>query len=141
MRHRLSGRKLNRTSSHRKAMFANMAAALIKHEQIRTTLPKAKDLRGVTDRLITLGKRGDLHARRQALAMLKDRVLTEKLFGTLAERYASRRGGYTRVLRAGFRYGDSAPMAVIELVDRDPEARGQDSGPTQDAEVAEAEES
>ena len=141
MRHRLSGRKLNRTSSHRKAMFANMAAALIKHEQIRTTLPKAKDLRGVTDRLITLGKRGDLHARRQALAVLKDRGLTEKLFGTLAERYASRRGGYTRVLRAGFRYGDSAPMAVIELVDRDPDARGQDSGPTQDAEVAEAEES
>ncbi|MDE0254895.1 MAG: 50S ribosomal protein L17 [Rhodospirillaceae bacterium] len=141
MRHRLSGRKLNRTSSHRKAMFANMAAALIKHEQIRTTLPKAKDLRGVTDRLITLGKRGDLHARRQALAVLKDRALTEKLFGTLAERYASRRGGYTRVLRAGFRYGDSAPMAVIELVDRDPDARGQDSGPTQDAEVAEAEES
>lgn len=141
MRHRLSGRKLNRTSSHRKAMFANMAAALIKHEQIRTTLPKAKDLRGATDRLITLGKRGDLHARRQALAVLKDRTLTEKLFGTLAERYASRRGGYTRVLRAGFRYGDSAPMAVIELVDRDPEARGQDSGPTQDAEVAEAEES
>ena len=141
MRHRLSGRKLNRTSSHRKAMFANMAAALIKHEQIRTTLPKAKDLRGVTDRLITLGKRGDLHARRQALAVLKDGALTEKLFGTLAERYAARRGGYTRVLRAGFRYGDSAPMAVIELVDRDPDARGQDSGPTQDAEVAEAEES
>ena len=141
MRHRISGRKLNRTSSHRKAMFANMAAALIKHEQITTTLPKAKDLRGVTDRLITLGKRGDLHARRQALAVLKDRGLTEKLFGTLAERYASRRGGYTRVLRAGFRYGDSAPMAVIELVDRDPDARGQDSGPTQDAEVAEAEES
>ncbi len=141
MRHRMSGRKLNRTSSHRKAMFANMAAALIKHEQIRTTLPKAKDLRGVTDRLITLGKRGDLHARRQALAVLKDRALTEKLFGTLAERYASRRGGYTRVLRAGFRYGDSAPMAVIELVDRDPEARGQDSGPIQDAEAAEAEES
>ena len=141
MRHRVSGRKLNRTSSHRKAMFANMAAALIKHEQIRTTLPKAKDLRGVTDRLITLGKRGDLHARRQALAVLKDRTLTEKLFGTLAVRYASRRGGYTRVLRAGFRYGDSAPMAVIELVDRDPDARGQDSGPTQDVEAVEAEES
>ena len=141
MRHRVSGRKLNRTSSHRKAMFANMAAALIKHEQIRTTLPKAKDLRGVTDRLITLGKRGDLHARRQALAVLKDRALTEKLFGTLAERYASRRGGYTRVLRAGFRYGDSAPMAVIELVDRDPDARGQDSGPAQDVEAVEAEES
>ncbi len=141
MRHRVSGRKLNRTSSHRKAMFANMAAALIKHEQIRTTLPKAKDLRGVTDRLITLGKRGDLHARRQALAVLKDRALTEKLFGTLAERYASRRGGYTRVLRAGFRYGDSAPMAVIELVDRDPDAKGQDSGPAQDVEALEAEES
>ncbi len=141
MRHRLSGRKLNRTSSHRKAMFANMAAALIKHEQIKTTLPKAKDLRGVTDRLITLGKRGDLHARRQALSVLKDRALTEKLFGTLAERYAARRGGYTRVLRAGFRYGDSAPMAVIELVDRDPEAKGQDSGPTPDAEAAEPEES
>ncbi|MXW92502.1 MAG: 50S ribosomal protein L17 [Rhodospirillaceae bacterium] len=141
MRHRMSGRKLNRTSSHRKAMFANMAAALIKHEQIRTTLPKAKDLRGVTDRLITLGKRGDLHARRQALAVLKDRALTEKLFGTLAERYAARRGGYTRVLRAGFRYGDSAPMAVIELVDRDPDARGQDSGPTQDTGTVEAEES
>ena len=136
MRHRLSGRKLNRTSSHRKAMFANMAAALIKHEQITTTLPKAKDLRGVTDRLITLGKRGDLHARRQALSVLKDRALTEKLFGPLAERYAARRGGYTRVLRAGFRYGDSAPMAVIELVDRDPDAKGQDSGPTQDAEAA-----
>ena len=140
MRHRLSGRKLNRTSSHRKAMFANMAAALIKHEQIRTTLPKAKDLRGVTDRLITLGKRGDLHARRQALAVLKDRALTEKLFGTLAERYAARQGGYTRVLRAGFRYGDSAPMAMIELVDRDPDARGQDSGPTGEEEAAVAEE-
>lgn len=141
MRHRMSGRKLNRTSSHRKAMFANMAAALIKHEQIRTTLPKAKDLRGVADRLITLGKRGDLHARRQALAMLKDRALTEKLFGTLATRYASRQGGYTRVLRAGFRYGDSAPMAFIELVDRDPDARGQDSGPAPDSAAAEAEES
>ncbi len=141
MRHRVSGRKLNRTSSHRKAMFANMAAALIKHEQISTTLPKAKELRGVTDRLITLGKRGDLHARRQALSVLKDRALTEKLFDTLAARYAARRGGYTRVLRAGFRYGDSAPMAVIELVDRDPDARGQDSGPTQDTELAEAEES
>ena len=140
MRHRLSGRKLNRTSSHRKAMFANMAAALIKHEQIRTTLPKAKDLRGVADRLITLGKRGDLHARRQALAVLKDRALTEKLFDTLAARYATRQGGYTRVLRAGFRYGDSAPMAFVELVDRDPDAKGQDSGPTQEAGTADAEE-
>ena len=141
MRHGLSGRKLNRTSSHRKAMFDNMAAALIKHEQIKTTLPKAKDLRPIVERLITLGKGGTLHHRRQALAVLQDAALAEKLFSTLAERYASRAGGYTRVLRAGFRYGDSAPMAVIELVDRDPEAKGQDSGPTQDqdAEAAEAE--
>lgn len=130
MRHRTQGRKFNRTPSHRKAMFANMAAALIKHEQIQTTLPKAKDLRAVVDRLITLGKRGDLHARRQALsAMRGDRVITEKLFSVLAERYRDRNGGYTRVLRSGFRYGDSAPMAIIELVDRDPEAKGQDSGP------------
>jgi large subunit ribosomal protein L17 len=141
MRHGLSGRKLNRTSSHRKAMFDNMAAALIKHEQIKTTLPKAKDLRPIVERLITLGKGGTLHHRRQALAVLQDTALAEKLFSTLAERYAGRAGGYTRVLKAGFRYGDSAPMAVIELVDRDPEAKGQDSGPTQDqdAEVAEAE--
>ncbi|MEN8196480.1 MAG: 50S ribosomal protein L17, partial [Pseudomonadota bacterium] len=106
MRHRMSGRKLNRTSAHRKAMFANMAAALIKHEQIKTTLPKAKELRGVADRLITLGKRGDLHARRQALSVIKDTALTEKLFSALADRYKERSGGYTRVLRAGFRYGD-----------------------------------
>jgi large subunit ribosomal protein L17 len=138
MRHRLSGRKLNRTSSHRKAMFANMAAALIKHEQIRTTLPKAKDLRRVVERLITLGKRGDLHARRQALAVLRDTGLTGKLFGPLAERYADRPGGYTRVLKAGFRYGDAAPMAIIELVDRDPTAKGQDSGRTEEAEEAES---
>jgi large subunit ribosomal protein L17 len=136
MRHRLSGRKLNRTSAHRKAMFANMAAALIKHEQITTTLLKAKDLRAVVDRLITLGKKGNLHARRRALAVLRDRKLTDKLFTTLAERYAERPGGYTRVLRAGFRYGDSAPMAVIELVDRDPEAKGQDSGPVATPEEA-----
>lgn len=129
MRHRMSGRKLNRTSTHRKAMFANMAAALIKHEQIKTTLPKAKDLRPVVDKLITLGKRGNLHARRQALSVLQDTALTEKLFSALATRYAERPGGYTRVLKAGFRYGDSAPMAVIELVDRDPEAKGLDSGP------------
>ncbi len=132
MRHRTSGRKLNRTSSHRQAMFANMAAALIKHEQIQTTLPKAKDLRRVVDRLVTLGKRGDLHARRQALAVLHDTDLAGKLFGPLAERYKDRPGGYTRVLKAGFRYGDSAPMAVLELVDRDPAAKGQDSGPTMD---------
>ena len=137
MRHRLSGRKLNRTSSHRKAMFVNMAAALIKHEQIKTTLPKAKDLRPVVDRLITLGKRGSLHARRQAISALGDAKLADKLFTTLAERYAARRGGYTRVLRAGFRYGDSAPMAIIELVDRDLEAKGQDSGPLPEAEETE----
>ncbi len=134
MRHRLSGRRLNRTSSHRKAMFANMAVALIKHEQIKTTLPKAKDLRRVVDRLVTLGKRGDLHARRQALATLKDTKITAKLFDELAERYKERSGGYTRVLKAGNRYGDMAPMGIIELVDRNPEAKGLDSGPTQDAE-------
>ena len=136
MRHRTSGRKLNRTSSHRKAMFANMASALIKHEQITTTLPKAKELRRIADKLVSLGKRGDLHARRQALAQIKDRGLVDKLFKVLAERYRARAGGYTRVLRAGFRYGDSAPMAVIELVDRDPAAKGQDSGPVQQADKA-----
>jgi large subunit ribosomal protein L17 len=130
MRHGLSGRKLGRTTAHRKAMFANMAAALIKHEQITTTLPKAKDLRRVVDRLITLGKRGNLHARRQAISVLQDAGLAQKLFGPLAERYATRNGGYTRVLKAGFRYGDAAAMAVIELVDRDKDAKGLDSGPT-----------
>ncbi len=130
MRHGLSGRKLGRTTAHRKAMFDNMAAALIKHEQITTTLPKAKDLRRVVDRLITLGKRGNLHARRQAISVLQDATLAQKLFGALAERYSGRNGGYTRVLRAGYRYGDAAPMAVIELVDRDPAAKGLDSGPT-----------
>jgi large subunit ribosomal protein L17 len=131
MRHRKGLRKLNRTTSHRKAMFANMATALVKHEQIVTTLPKAKELRRAVDKLITLGKRGDLHARRQALSVIKDRALVDKLFTTLAERYAERPGGYTRVLKAGFRYGDSAPMAIIELVDRDEDAKGQDSGPVQ----------
>ncbi len=131
MRHRLSGRKLNRTSSHRKAMFNNMAVALLKHEQIKTTLPKAKDLRSIVEPLITLGKRGDLHARRQAFAVLKDDKIVRKLFSDLADRYKDRPGGYTRVLKAGFRYGDTAPMAVIELVDRDVEAKGQDSGPVQ----------
>lgn len=143
MRHRLSGRKLNRTSSHRKAMFINMAAALVKHEQIKTTLPKAKELRPVVDRLITLGKRGptDLHARRQAITKLGgDAKLADKLFSTLADRYSDRPGGYTRVIRAGFRYGDNAPMAVIELIDRDPDAKGQDSGPVQEMAMAEAEE-
>ena len=134
MRHGLHGRRFSRTASHRKAMFANMAASLIKHEQIKTTLPKAKDLRRVVDRLITLGKRGDLHARRQALSVLRDTVLTEKLFDELAGRYKERQGGYSRVLKAGYRYGDMAPMAIIELVDRDEEAKGQDSGPTQEVE-------
>ena len=132
MRHRRAGRKLNKTPSHRKAMFANMAAALVKHEQIVTTLPKAKELRRVVDRLITLGKRGDLHARRQAISHMRDKAMVSKLFETLGPRYQDRNGGYTRVLKAGFRYGDAAPMAVIELVDRDPEARGQDSGPVVD---------
>ncbi len=133
MRHGFTGRRFNRSASHRTAMFANMATALIKHEQIKTTLPKAKDLRRVVERLITLGKRGDLHARRQVLARLRDEQMTRKLFDELAERYKARPGGYTRVLKAGFRYGDMAPMAIIELVERNTEAKGQDSGPTQDA--------
>ncbi|MEO9874717.1 MAG: 50S ribosomal protein L17 [Anderseniella sp.] len=138
MRHGKSGRKLNRTSSHRKAMFANMAAALIKHEQIVTTLPKAKDLRPIAEKLITLAKRGDVHARRQAMSKVRDEDQVKKLFEVLGARYGERNGGYTRVLKAGFRYGDSAPMAVIELVDRDPAAKGQDSGPTQNADEGEA---
>jgi large subunit ribosomal protein L17 len=134
----MSGRKFSRTSSHRKAMFDNMAAALLKHEQITTTLPKAKDLRPIVEKLITLGKRGGLHCRRQALSMLQDTTVTEKLFSALAERYAARQGGYIRILKAGFRHGDNAPMAVIELVDRDPAAKGLDSGPVEsgDAEAA-----
>lgn len=120
----MSGRKLNRTSSHRKAMFCNMVASLLDHEQITTTLPKAKELRRIVDKMITLGKRGDLHARRQALSVIKDADIVSKLFDGLAERYKERHGGYTRVLKAGMRYGDCAPMAVIELVDRDPEAKG-----------------
>ena len=138
MRHRNSGRKLNRTAEHRKALFANMAAALIKHEQIVTTLPKAKDLRRVTERLITLAKRGDLHARRLAVARLRDEAMVAKLFETIGPRYKDRNGGYTRVLKAGFRYGDSAPVAVIELVDRDESAKGQDSGPVQNQEEGRA---
>ncbi len=129
MRHGMSGRKLNRTASHRKALFANMAAALIKHEQIKTTLPKAKDLRPIVEKLITMGKHGGLANRRRAYAVLRDDVIVSKLFGAIAERYAGRSGGYTRVLKAGFRYGDAAPMAVIEFVDRDVSAKGQDSGP------------
>ena len=130
MRHGMKGRKFSRSSSHRKAMFANMASALIKHEQIKTTLPKAKDLRAIVEKLITLGKKGGLANRRLAYAQLRDEAMVNKLFGPLAERYASRAGGYTRVLKAGFRYGDAAPMGLIELVDRDPAAKGQDSGPS-----------
>jgi large subunit ribosomal protein L17 len=132
MRHRKAGRKLNRTPAHRSALLASLASALIKHEQIATTLPKAKELRRVTDRLITLAKRGDLHARRLAFARIRDEAMVTKLFDTLGPRYADRPGGYTRVLKAGFRYGDSAPMAVIELVERDEEAKGLDSGPVQE---------
>ena len=132
MRHRMSGRKLNRTSQHRQMLFRNMSQALIKHEQIVTTLAKARELRPVVERLITLGKRGDLHARRQAFARLRDNDMVSKLFDTLAERYADRQGGYTRIIKAGYRYGDSAAMAVIEFVDRDEDARGQDSGPVMD---------
>ncbi|MQA66400.1 MAG: 50S ribosomal protein L17 [Alphaproteobacteria bacterium] len=139
MRHQMSGRKLNRTSAHRKAMLGNLAAALVKHEQIKTTLPKAKELRPVVEKLITLGKRGNLHARRQAIAVLGDAALAAKLFDTLARRYAERHGGYARILKAGIRYGDAAPMAVIELVDRDPEAKGKDSGPVPETVEAAAE--
>jgi len=132
MRHRKGPAKLGRTSTHRQAMLANMAAALVKHEQIVTTLPKAKALRPVVEKLITLAKKGDLSSRRLAISRLRDEAMVRKLFSTLAERYNERPGGYTRVLKAGFRYGDDAPMAVIELVDRDPEAKGLDSGPTGD---------
>lgn len=132
MRHGVAGRKLGVTSSHRKAMFRNMAVALLKHEQITTTLPKAKELRPVAEKLITLGKRGGLHARRQAISQLQDERIVAKLFSTLADRYRVRPGGYCRVLKAGIRYGDAAPMAIIELVDRDPSAKGQDSGPKPD---------
>ena len=130
MRHGMSGRKLNRTSAHRKAMFSNMVVALLKHEQIKTTLPKAKDLRPIAEKIISLGKSGTLHDRRRAFAYLRDDAVVAKLFSVIAERYKTRQGGYTRVLKAGFRYGDAAPMAVIELVDRDPAAKGTDSGPT-----------
>jgi large subunit ribosomal protein L17 len=135
----MSGRSFSRRTGHRKALFKNLAQALIKHEQITTTLHKAKDLRPVVEKLITLGKRGSLHARRQAFAMLRDDDTTKKLFETLGPRYAERKGGYTRVLKAGFRYGDAAAIAVIELVDRDPEAKGKDSGPVQVRETTEEE--
>ena len=140
MRHGFRGRRFNRTVEHRKAMFSNMSAALIKHEQIITTLPKAKDLRPVVEKRITLGKRGDLHARRQAIAALRgDEVMVKKLFDVLGPRYAGRPGGYCRIMKAGFRYGDNAPMAVIEFVDRDVDARGKDSGPVQVADETPAE--
>ena len=142
MKHRIKGKKLNRTSSHRKALFKNMAQAIIKHEQIVTTLPKAKTMKPIVDKLISLGKKGSLHARRQAFSKLRDENMVAKLFGTLAPRYADRNGGYTRVLKAGYRYGDAAAMAVIELVDRDEDARGKDSGPieTLDSSANEAKE-
>ena len=133
MRHGVSGRKLGVTSTHRAAMFRNMATSLLKHEQITTTLPKAKELRPYVERIITLAKRGGLHARRQAYAVIMDERVVDKLFSTIAERYQTRQGGYTRVLKAGFRYGDMAPMAVIELMDRDPAAKGLDSGPKPEA--------
>ena len=132
MKHRIKGKKLNRTSSHRKSLLKNMSQALIKHEQIVTTLVKAKTLKPYFDKLITIGKKGNLSARRQAISKIGDLKLVEKLFSILAKRYETRQGGYSRVLKAGFRYGDSAPMAVIELIDRDEEARGKDSGPTQE---------
>jgi large subunit ribosomal protein L17 len=142
MRHRNQGRKLGRTSAHREAMFANMAAALIKHEHIKTTLPKAKELRPIVEKLVTLSRRGasDLHARRQALSQIKDETQVKKLFDVLGPRYAERPGGYTRVLKAGPRYGDNAEMAFIEFVDRDEDAKGQDSGPVETDEGTEARE-
>jgi large subunit ribosomal protein L17 len=138
MRHGFRGRRFNRTTEHRKAMFANMAAALIKHEQIVTTLPKAKDLRPVVEKLVTLAKRGDLNSRRLAMSQMRDAPMVKKLFDVLGPRYNARPGGYTRVLKAGYRYGDNAAMAVIEFVDRDVDARGRDSGPSQKDELAEA---
>ena len=140
MRHGNGYRKLNRTHEHRKAMFANMASSLIEHEQIKTTLPKAKELKRIADKLITLAKRGDLHARRLAAAQIKQEPAVAKLFNVLGERYADRPGGYTRVLKAGFRYGDMAPMAIIELVDRDPEAKGKGDRERVEAEEAAADE-
>jgi large subunit ribosomal protein L17 len=131
MRHAKTHRKFSRRSDHRKAMLANLAASLIKHEQITTTLPKAKDLRPIVEKLVTLGKRGGLHARRQAIAQMRDLAMVKKLFEVIGPRYKARNGGYTRVMKAGFRYGDSAPVAVIEFVDRDVEAKGLDSGPVQ----------
>ena len=138
MRHARGYRRLNRTHEHRKALFANMAGSLIEHEQIKTTLPKAKELRPIVEKLITLAKRGDLHARRQAISAVRDIPQVGKLFDVLAPRYADRKGGYTRVLKPGFRFGDNAPMAIIEFIDRDESAKGQDSGPVEVAEDTEA---
>ena len=142
MRHRNSGRKLGKKAQHRTAMFANMAAALIKHEQITTTLPKAKELRPVVEKLVTLSRRGtaDLHARRQAVSTIRDLDQVKKLFDVIGPRYAGRPGGYTRVLKAGFRHGDNAALAIIEFIDRDVDAKGKDSGPVvmADEEAAEA---
>ena len=138
MRHAKTHRKFNRRSDHRLAMLTNLAASLIKHEQIITTLPKAKDLRPVVEKLVTLGKRGGLHARRQAIAQMRDLAMVKKLFDVIGPRYKDRNGGYTRVLKAGYRYGDSAPVAVIEFVDRDVAAKGLDSGPVQERAEAEA---
>ena len=137
MRHNNSQRKLNRTARHRKAMFSNMANALIKHEQIITTLPKAKELRPVVEKLVTLSRNNNLHSRRLAISKLQDLSMVSKLFDVLGPRYAGRAGGYTRIIKAGFRYGDSAPMAVIEFVDRDKDAKGQDSGPLQVQDIEE----
>jgi large subunit ribosomal protein L17 len=131
MRHGNAHRKLGRKTQHRRAMFANMAAALVKHEQIVTTLPKAKELRPVVEKLVTLAKRGDLHARRNAISVMRDVPMVKKLFDVIGPRYKDRNGGYTRVLKAGFRHGDSAPVAVIEFVDRDVDAKGLDSGPVE----------
>ncbi len=124
MRHQKAGRKLNRTASHRKAMFANMAASLIEHEQIVTTLPKAKEIRPIVEKLVTLGKKGDLHARRQAISQIRDVAVVSKLFDAIASRYATRNGGYLRIMKAGFRHGDNAALAVVEFVDRDTSAKG-----------------
>ena len=137
MRHGKVHRKLNRTAEHRKAMFANMATSLIKHEQIITTLPKAKELRPIVEKLVTLAKKGGLHARRQAIAEIRDVTQVKKLFEVIGPRYKGRDGGYTRIMKAGFRYGDNAAKAVIEFVDRDVEAKGKDSGPVQEKKVEE----
>ena len=139
MRHGVAKRKLNKSISHKRSMFANMAVSLIKHEQIKTTLPKAKELRPIIEKMITKARTKDLHARREALSFLRDEVATEKLLSVLVDRYASRNGGYTRVLKAGFRYGDMAPMAYIEFIDRDVTAKGKDSGPVAEVEAVETE--